>query len=111
MDLKEIQELIKLLNKSNISELRLEQDNFKLTLRTHDQNAPVQIVRPEVTNASPVMNVPIQPVAPPTVQALPGTNEAAKPEAPREDSKLITIKSPMIGTFYRSSTPDKPYFV
>jgi acetyl-CoA carboxylase biotin carboxyl carrier protein len=49
MDLKEIQELIKLLNKSNISEIRIERDNFKITLRTHDLNPPVQYVRQETT--------------------------------------------------------------
>ena len=63
MYLKEIQELIKLLNKSNISELRIERENFKITLRTHDLNSPVQYVKQEMV-AAPIAQ-PMQPVAPP----------------------------------------------
>ena len=108
MDLKEIHELIKLLNKSNISEIRIERDNFKIMLRTQDQNGQVQYVRQETF--SPPPSAPVSTPASPQV-----SNEAPPPasksEAPADTSKLITIKSPMIGTFYRSSSPDKPSFV
>lgn len=106
MDLKEIQELIKLLNKSNISEIRIERENFKIMLRTQDQNAPVQYARPESMIPAPAQQMAPTPAAPaPEVKATP------KDEAQPENSNLITIKSPMIGTFYRSSSPDKPAFV
>ncbi|MEO6168189.1 MAG: acetyl-CoA carboxylase biotin carboxyl carrier protein [Chitinophagales bacterium] len=103
MDLKEIQELIKLLNKSNISEIRIERDNFKIMLRTQDQNGPVQYVSqtPAVT-VSAATSPQVSNEAPPPV---------SKAEAADDTSKLITIKSPMIGTFYRSSSPDKASFV
>jgi acetyl-CoA carboxylase biotin carboxyl carrier protein len=109
MDLKEIQELIKLLNKSNISELRIERENFKITLRTHDLNSPVQYVKQEMV-AAPMTQPIQQPVAPP-VSATGSKETTEKSEAPADDGKLITIKSPMIGTFYRSAGPDKPSFI
>lgn len=107
MDLKEIQELIKLLNKSNISEIRIERDNFKIMLRTQDQNGPVQYVRQETVNL---------PTPPPVAATAPVTTVKESTAAPvtdsvQENSKQIIIKSPMIGTFYRSSSPDKPSFV
>jgi acetyl-CoA carboxylase biotin carboxyl carrier protein len=106
MDLKEIQELIKILSKSDLSELRIERDNFKLTLRKQE---PYSYVAPPP--AAP-------PALPPAVTSLPSPppqNAPAIANAPAtetgDESKYITIKSPMIGTFYRSSTPDKPAFV
>ncbi|MBK6484556.1 MAG: acetyl-CoA carboxylase biotin carboxyl carrier protein [Chitinophagaceae bacterium] len=102
MDLKEIQELIKLLNKSNISEIRIERDNFKIMVRTQDQNSPVQVVRQETLMAPPV-------IAAPPIQQPPAA--APSTEAVADTSRLITIKSPMIGTFYRSTSPDKPPLV
>lgn len=102
MDLKEIQELIKLLNKSNISEIRIERDNFKIMVRTQDQNGPVQVVRQETVMAPPV-------IAAPPMQQPPAA--APSTEAVADTSRLITIKSPMIGTFYRSTSPDKPPLV
>ncbi|MBK9729702.1 MAG: acetyl-CoA carboxylase biotin carboxyl carrier protein [Chitinophagaceae bacterium] len=107
MDLKEIQELIKLLNKSNISEIRIERDNFKIMLRTQDQNGPVQYVRQETVNLPPATTV----TAPPATSNAQETPAISKTETAADTSNLVTIKSPMIGTFYRSSTPDKPAFV
>jgi len=105
MDLKEIQELIKLLGKSDISELRIEQDNFKLTLRKHDSYGIIPVAAaPSVPVAPPVTT----PVAP---HAIPVSKETAPKAESTDESKYITIKSPMIGTFYRSSSPDKPSFV
>lgn len=104
MDLKEIQELVKLLNKSNISEIRIERDNFKIMIRTQDQHGAVQLVRQEpvvIAPAPAVANIPVAPAATPP----------AIIEAPAATSNLITIKSPMIGTFYRATSPDKPPLV
>lgn len=114
MDLKEIQELIKLLNKSNISEIRIERDNFKIMVRTQDQNAPVQYVRQEPVNLPPATSgggTPLSQVSPSQETPPPAKEAPAKGEVQLDTSKLITIKSPMIGTFYRSSSPDKPSFV
>lgn len=105
MDFKQIQELIKMVNKSNISELSIEQDKFKITIKQKDEGQ--QIVT--VPAMAPVQAYAPQPVAQataPAAQAAP----AGTPAAPVKDN-LITIKSPMIGTFYRSPGPDKPSFV
>lgn len=113
MDLKEIQELIRILSKSNVAELRIERDNFKITLRTRDfyqeskhVAAPAPVLQ---TATTPV----IQPVAASTPVSAPPAMAAPKAEsaAPADTGNLITIKSPMIGTFYRSSAPDKEPFV
>lgn len=110
MELKEIQELIKILNKSNISEIRIERDNFKITLRTHDPHGSAPVMATVSTAPSIPIAAPV--VAPPVTAPM---AEAPKPEAPQapaaDESKYVTIKSPMIGTFYRSSSPDKPPLV
>ncbi|MBA2406700.1 MAG: acetyl-CoA carboxylase biotin carboxyl carrier protein [Chitinophagales bacterium] len=107
MDLKEIQELIKLLNKSNISEIRIERDNFKIMLRTHDVNAPIQYSRQESQSLTPNITAPaLQAETPPVSKAI-DTNVAQASDS----EQYVTIKSPMIGTFYRSSSPDKPNFI
>jgi len=104
MDIKQIQELIKFVSRSGVNEVAIEQENFKITIKTNQ--APVY-----VNAALPAAAAP-QPVAPaaatPTVAV-----ETKAPSAPgvEDTSKYITVKSPMIGTFYRSSSPDKPSFV
>lgn len=107
MDFKQIQELVKMVNKSNISELSIEQDKFKITIKQKDNEPPVYTV-PAV---APVYQPAPQPapVAPaPAAQAAPQAE--TKPAETKADN-LVTIKSPMIGTFYRSPGPDKPAFV
>ena len=102
MKLKEIQNLIKFVAKSGASEVSLEMEDVKITIKTSDGPAPVVVHEPVVIphqQASP--NVP-EPVAIPAVPPV---------EPPDEDSNLITIKSPIIGTFYRKPSPDKPSFV
>lgn len=106
MDFKQIQELIKMINKSNISELSIEQDQFKITIKQNNEVQQIVTV-PAVTAVQPVAVAP-QPVA----QAAPAAAAPATPAAaPAAASNLITIKSPMIGTFYRSAGPGKPSFV
>ncbi len=107
MDLKEIQTLIKFVSESGVDEVDIEKKDFKLSIR---KAAPVVApVAPQVVQAS----IPSAPAAPattaaPAAPAAPAAQSA--PAAPAED-KLITIKSPMIGTFYRASGPDKDNFV
>eukprot|EP00388_Colpodella_angusta_P018004 GDKJ01044699.1.p1 GENE.GDKJ01044699.1~~GDKJ01044699.1.p1 ORF type:complete len:159 (-),score=15.38 GDKJ01044699.1:63-539(-) len=103
MDIKQIQELIKFVSRSGVNEVAIEQENFKITIKTNQ--APVY-----VNAALPAAPAP-QPVTP-TAAAQPTTVEIKSTAPAAEDtSKYITIKSPMIGTFYRSASPDKPSFV
>ncbi|MCA0131231.1 acetyl-CoA carboxylase biotin carboxyl carrier protein [Winogradskyella alexanderae] len=106
MDLKEIQNLIKFVAKSGASEVKLEMDDVKITIRTGSENETTIVQQVPMQAAAPVVAQP----APPT--PAPVTSEASSTPAPvAEDSKYITIKSPIIGTFYRKPSPDKPVFV
>ena len=101
MDLKQIQELIKMVNKSNIGELTVEQKDIKVTIKQKEERIT------QVFSAPPVQSLPhsaqqiIAPVAT-VVEDKPVTATA---------TNLITIKSPMIGTFYKKQGPGKPDFV
>jgi acetyl-CoA carboxylase biotin carboxyl carrier protein len=107
MDLKEIQNLIKFVSNSGVAEVKLETGDVKITIRTtlegnsHDityvQQAPMQQAIPQ---AAPVAPAAIAPAAVTPVAT-----------AVEDNSKYITIKSPMIGTLYRKPSPDKPMFV
>jgi acetyl-CoA carboxylase biotin carboxyl carrier protein len=105
MDIKQIQELIKFVSKSGVNEVSIEEKDFKITIKTNQ--APTYI------NANIPASVP--PAAPVAQSATPVAAPAAATAAPvasgEDTSKYVTIKSPMIGTFYRSSSPDKPAFV
>ena len=112
MDIKEIQSLIKFVAKSGANEVKLETPEFKITIRTGAAGSA-----PETTI---VQQVPVAPAPVPVMPAAPVAPAAAEPAAPaaeappaaqEEDSKYITIKSPIIGTFYRKPSPDKPAFV
>lgn len=108
MDFKQIQELVKMINKSNISELSIEQDKFKITIKQKDNETAQVITVPAV---APVQAVaPVMPVAT-AAPAAPAAAAAAPKAAEAASDKLVTIKSPMIGTFYRSPGPDKPSFI
>lgn len=104
MNLNEIQDLIKFVAKSGVSEVEIEQKDFKIVIKTETKSkgehqyivqAPAAITAPAPA-AAPVAAIAAAPVV----------------EAPvSDDSKYITVKSPMIGTFYRSAGPDKDPFV
>lgn len=106
MDLKEIQNLIKFVARSGAAEVKLETEEFKINIKT--ENA----IKSE--GAIPqVISVP-QAAAPAPAQAAPAAQEEKKSageSAAEDDSKYVTIKSPMIGTFYRRPSPDKELFV
>jgi acetyl-CoA carboxylase biotin carboxyl carrier protein len=105
MDFKQIQELIKLINKSNIGEVTVEEKGFRITIKQKEE--PVQ----QIITAAPVQTQPMaQTIAPISSgsQSAAGKPKTAEP-APAADNYL-TIKSPMIGTFYRSASPEKPPF-
>src|SRR5438445_685427 len=106
MDFKQIQELIKMINKSNIGEVSIEEKGFKLTIKQKEE--PVQQVI-----AAPIQ---AQPVAAVASAAAPVAQPAAVLEKPSKAAEApagntVTIKSPMIGTFYRSPSPDKSAFI
>ena len=102
MDIREIQQLIKFVAKSGASEVKLETDDIKITIKTGGTYVPEAEV---VTyTQSPVQMIQAAPAAPVSTPAAPAA-------APAEDAKYVTIKSPMIGTFYRKSSPDKPNLV
>jgi acetyl-CoA carboxylase biotin carboxyl carrier protein len=107
MDFKQIQELIKMINKYNIGEVSIEEKGFKLTIKQKEE--PVQQI---IT--APLPAQPVAAVAPVAAASAPAAAVAPeKPARPAEPpaSNTITIKSPMIGTFYRSPSPDKPSFI
>lgn len=107
MDFKQIQELIKMINKSNIGEVSIEEKGFKLTIKQKEEAAQTVIASPQ---PFPSFHAPVAaiPQAPPAAPAA--TPEKSRPTDSATDN-LITIKSPMIGTFYRSASPGKPPFV
>ncbi len=104
MDLKEIQNLIKFVAKSGTSEVKLETDDFKITIKTGSEDSVTTVVQ----QAAVPMQQPVIAAAPP--QEVAPAPAAAPPAAVTEDSKYITVKSPIIGTFYRRPSPDKPLF-
>jgi acetyl-CoA carboxylase biotin carboxyl carrier protein len=110
MDFKQIQELIKMINKSNIGEVSIEEKGFKLTIKQKEE--PVQQLIAAPIHAQPMAAVAASP-APVTQQPAAATPAPEKPakaaEAPAGNT--VTIICPMIGTFYRSPSPDKPSFV
>lgn len=107
MDFKQIQELIKMVNKSNIGEVSIEQKDFKVTIKQKEENI-TQVVQ---AAAAPQPVYQQAPAAQPAAIAVSGGTTPDKPKADAPAGNLITIKSPMIGTFYRKSSPDKPNFV
>ena len=111
MDLKEIQNLIKFVAKSGASEVKLEMDDVKITIKTGSEDKETTIVQQVPMggmHSQPQMQQPQQPV--PAAQPETPASGGEK-EAPQEDSKYITVKSPIIGTFYRKPSPDKGPFV
>ena len=101
MDIKEIQNLIKFVAKSGASEVKLEMEDVKITIKTGSEKTETTIVQ-----AAPMSNMP--------QMAMPAAQPVAETAAPvkvaSEDANYITIKSPIIGTFYRKPSPDKPNF-
>ncbi|WP_432711571.1 acetyl-CoA carboxylase biotin carboxyl carrier protein [Pedobacter sp.] len=102
MDIKQIQELIKFVSRSGVNEVAIEQVDFKITIKTNQAPTVINTTVPAPAAAA---------VLPAAAAVQPAAIET-KPATPvDENSKYVTIKSPMIGTFYRSSSPDKPSFV
>lgn len=113
MELKEIQALIKFVSESGVDEVELEKKDFKLSIKKVKNEVPV-IAQPQILQATvPQIQAPVMPAAP-AVQVSAPAAEAKKVEnsaSPAEGGNIVAVKSPMIGTFYRASGPDKPSFV
>lgn len=105
MELKEIQDLIRFVAKSGVSEVELESKGFKIVIKTGNNPETIRIAEPTVIHTqAPIQNAPVAVAVPSTPVPPPAT--------PVDDnSRYVAIKSPMIGTFYRSAGPGKPTFV
>lgn len=114
MTFKEIQELIKLVNKLELTEFKMRDGEFEVSIRTKkyrkasdDRNGAPQVIQtPAVVQAAPAVTLP----APEVPAAAPPAKEA-EPAAPETPPNLVEIKSPIVGTFYRSPAPEKPAYV
>lgn len=105
METKDIQKLIDFISQSGLDEVNIETSELKLAIKRYSNAAPVAVqAQPAYVAPAPVAAAPA-----PVQQVAASAPVAAAPVA--EASNLITIKSPMIGTFYRSAGPDKPNFV
>lgn len=104
MDIKQIQELVKLINKTNIGEITIEEEGVKITVK--QKKDPVQ----HIVASAPAYQAPAQQAAAPAATQAAATPPAATKAADPKADNLITIKSPMIGTFYRQAGPGKPIF-
>ena len=119
MTFQEIQELVKLLNKSNLAEFKMEDGDFKLSIRTalyaetkstQVISAPIPLAAPATGSPAPASTVPIAAPAPAATPAEKPAGTAPKAE-PSAGQGYLEIKSPMVGTFYRSANPEKPSYV
>lgn len=107
MEFKQIQELLKAVNKSNISEVTVKDGEFEITIKQNNVETQFVAMQPNLNPPQVLQQaVPQQQPAPVPAQAA-----ASAPSAAAESSNTVIVKSPMIGTFYRSSGPDKPPFV
>lgn len=117
MDFKQIQELIRMVSKSELAEVKLEQENFKITIKNKANDTVTVMPQSYMPQAMPM---PLQstnvvpaatPIAPSTTTVAPATSAASDAGAPVSSGNYIEFKSPMIGTFYRKPGPDKDVFV
>ncbi len=106
MKLNEIQDLIKFVAKSGVSEVEVETKDIKIIIKTNNGKGQTVVQTVAAPVVQQVAAPAVQPVAAPVAEV-----KAPEVKAVAEDANYITIKSPMIGTFYRSSSPDKPAFV
>lgn len=117
MEFKEVQELVKLINKSNLSEFVMQDGDFKLTIRTKNyMKGKIKAMEPQMVSVAQPQVVP--------VQHVPAVQQAAAPVAPApqaaaskteessdDTANYLEVKSPIVGTFYRSPSPDKAPYV
>ena len=105
MDIKDIQNLIRFVSKAEVAEVSIKQDDIEIKIKTL-ASVPAQVASQQIY----VPQAPVAPVAAPQASAAAPANNSTT-SAEEENSNLITVKSPMIGTFYRKPAPDKDVFV
>lgn len=105
MDLKDIQNLIKFVSKSGASEVKLEMEDVKITIKTGPARSETTIVQTPIGTMPTVQQAPVQSIPETESPVVNTTNEGDI------DAKYVVVKSPIIGTFYRRPSPDKPLFV
>lgn len=120
MNIKEIQELIKLINKTNVTEFKLKDGEFEITVRT-EEFTKAKSMQQQVIQQVPVAPPPVPPVSTSAPAPAPATAGQASEATPVEDvpkkaakeseGQYVEVKSPMVGTFYRSPSPEKPAYV
>jgi len=112
MDFKQIQELIKMVNKSNIGEVTVELKDFRVTIKQKEDKVQQVISAPMQMAPAPtqIHHVPAH-TSPGGPAVQPSASTESTKEALSTASNVITVRSPMIGTFYRKAGPDKPNFV
>ena len=115
MELKDIQELVRLINKTNISEFKLKEGDFSIAIRTKNYSEQTVITQPSIIPmpTAPVAGYLQAPMSAPEPTSAPASTPSSTPAAPAAtaSSSSIVVKSPMVGTFYRKPAPDKPLFV
>ena len=111
MNLKEVEELIRFVSKANVSEVELETKDVKLIIKTAKSYSEQPMQAPVIVTAPAPVAVAAQPAKAAPVQQAAAEAPKAEVKSGGDESKYISIKSPMIGTFYRSSGPDKAPFV
>ncbi|MCB0669240.1 MAG: acetyl-CoA carboxylase biotin carboxyl carrier protein [Saprospiraceae bacterium] len=117
MNLKEITELVKLVNKSKLIELKIKDGDFEITLRTekHGLSKSGESARSYVAPPAPApAPAPPAPAGAPMIQPSETISEPASSGSGEEanaNADYLEIRSPMVGTFYRSSAPDKPPYI
>lgn len=109
MNIKEIQDLIKFVAKSGVSQVDIEQKDFKITIKSDSPEREEKQIIVQAAPAPAAAPVPVAaaPVSAPAPAATPAPAEGQS----ADDSKYVTVKSPIIGTFYRSPGPDKDPFI
>jgi len=119
MNFKEIQELIKLINKSNLTEFKMKDGDFNLSIRTkkYGRGKAPQIIQPQqqmVPVSAPMQAVPVQSIPQPKpvviTEKLPDGGKGGEKAADDANSGYLEIRSPIVGTFYRAPSPDKPQY-
>ncbi len=111
MNIKEIQNLIKFVAKSGASEVKLEMDDVKITIKTGEGETTKETIVQQVPMGSMPQQHQQQAFSPQPAQEQTAAPAPQEDQKPKEDDNLITVKSPIIGTFYRRPSPDKSVFV
>lgn len=111
MTFKEIQELIKQINKSNLAEFKVKDGEFELSIRTkHFSKQKLKAV-PQIVSQPAIMPTAVPVAVPTAVPTAAATTDNAGETADSNEGNYLEVKSPMVGTFYRSQSPDKPAYV